>query len=28
VRLSRLDSADPDGAHWIPKWVGTRRILP
>ena len=28
VRLSRLDSSDPDGAHWIPKWVGTRRILP
>jgi cell wall-associated NlpC family hydrolase len=28
VRLSRLDTSDPDGAHWIPKWVGTRRILP
>jgi cell wall-associated NlpC family hydrolase len=28
VRLSRLDASDPDGAHWIPKWVGTRRILP
>ena len=28
VRLSRLDSSDPDGAYWIPKWVGTRRILP
>lgn len=28
VRLSRLHSSDPDGAHWIPKWVGTRRILP
>ncbi len=28
VRLSRLDSSDPDGAYWIPKWVATRRILP
>jgi NlpC/P60 family len=28
VRLSRLEAADPDGAYWIPKWVGARRILP
>lgn len=28
VRLSRLDLSDPDGAYWIPKWVGTRRVLP
>ncbi|MGH7537395.1 MAG: C40 family peptidase, partial [Gemmatimonadales bacterium] len=27
VRLSRLEHTDPDGAYWIPKWVGTRRIL-
>jgi cell wall-associated NlpC family hydrolase len=28
VRLSRLDASDPDGAHWIPRWVGTRRVMP
>jgi hypothetical protein len=28
VKLSRLDPSDPDGAYWIPKWVGTRRIVP
>jgi cell wall-associated NlpC family hydrolase len=28
VRLSRLDSRDPDGAYWIPRWVGVRRVLP
>ena len=28
VKLSRLDSRDPDGAYWIPRWVGVRRLLP
>ena len=28
VKLSRLDSRDPDGAYWIPRWVGVRRVLP
>lgn len=27
VKLSRLDPNDPDGAYWIPKWVGARRLL-
>lgn len=27
VRLSRLDLNDPDGAYWIPRWVGARRII-
>lgn len=27
VRLSQLDASDPDGAYWIPRWVGARRIL-
>jgi hypothetical protein len=27
VKLSRLDEDDPDGAYWIPKWVGARRVL-
>lgn len=27
VRLSRLDEDDPEGAYWIPKWVGVRRVL-
>jgi len=27
VKLSRLDVNDPDGAYWIPKWVGVRRLL-
>ncbi len=27
VKLSRLDANDPDGAYWIPKWVGVRRLL-
>jgi hypothetical protein len=28
VKLSRLDTRDPDGAYWIPRWVGVRRLLP
>lgn len=28
VKLSRLDPRDPDGAYWIPRWVGVRRLLP
>ena len=28
VKLSRLDPHDPDGAYWIPRWVGARRVLP
>jgi cell wall-associated NlpC family hydrolase len=28
VRLSRLDYADPNGAHWLRRWVGARRVLP
>jgi hypothetical protein len=28
VKLSRLDARDPDGAYWIPRWVGVRRLLP
>lgn len=28
VKLSRLDPADPEGAYWIPRWVGVRRVLP
>lgn len=28
VKLSRLSSADPEGAYWIPRWVGVRRVLP
>ena len=27
VRLSRLDPGDPDGAYWIPRLAGVRRIL-
>lgn len=28
VRLSLLESDDPDGKYWIPRWVGARRIVP
>jgi cell wall-associated NlpC family hydrolase len=28
VRLSRLERSDPEGAYWIPRWVGVRRVLP
>lgn len=27
VRLSRLERSDPEGAYWLPRWVGARRIL-
>ena len=27
VKLSRLESQDPDGAWWVARWVGARRIL-
>ncbi|HSD32584.1 MAG TPA: NlpC/P60 family protein [Gemmatimonadales bacterium] len=28
VKLSRLSSADPEAAYWIPRWMGVRRVLP
>jgi len=28
VKLSRLESQDADGAWWVARWVGTRRIVP
>jgi cell wall-associated NlpC family hydrolase len=28
VKISRLDRSDSEGAYWIPRWVGARRILP
>jgi cell wall-associated NlpC family hydrolase len=28
VKLSRLDPADPEGAYWLDRWVGVRRIIP
>jgi len=28
VKISRLDPADPEGAYWIPRWVGARRVIP
>jgi cell wall-associated NlpC family hydrolase len=28
VRLSRLERTDPEGAYWLPRWIGARRILP
>jgi hypothetical protein len=28
VKLSRLDARDPDGAYWIARWVGARRVIP
>lgn len=27
VKLSRLDPHDPDGAWWLPRWVGVRRVI-
>ena len=27
VKISRLDPADPEGAYWMPRWVGARRVL-
>jgi cell wall-associated NlpC family hydrolase len=28
VKLSRLDPRDPEGAYWIGRWVGARRVIP
>jgi hypothetical protein len=28
VKLSRLTPEDPDGAYWIARWVGARRVIP
>jgi cell wall-associated NlpC family hydrolase len=28
VKLSRLDPQDPEGAYWLDRWVGVRRIIP
>ena len=28
VKLSRLEPQDPDGAWWVARWVGARRIVP
>ena len=28
VKLSLLDPHDPDGAHWLARWVGVRRVIP
>jgi cell wall-associated NlpC family hydrolase len=28
VTISLLDPHDPDGAYWIARWVGARRVLP
>ena len=28
VKLSRLDPADPEGAYWLDRWVGVRRVIP
>jgi cell wall-associated NlpC family hydrolase len=28
VKLSRLDPHDPEGAYWLERWVGVRRIIP
>jgi hypothetical protein len=27
VKLSRLEAGDPDGAWWVARWVGARRIV-
>jgi cell wall-associated NlpC family hydrolase len=27
VKLSRLEAQDPDGAWWVSRWVGARRIV-
>jgi cell wall-associated NlpC family hydrolase len=28
VKLSRLDTRDPEGAYWLERWVGARRVMP
>lgn len=28
VRLSRLEARDPEGSHWLERWVGVRRVIP
>jgi cell wall-associated NlpC family hydrolase len=28
VKLSRLEGQDPDGAWWMARWVGARRVMP
>jgi cell wall-associated NlpC family hydrolase len=28
VKLSRLEARDPDGAWWVTRWVGARRLVP
>jgi hypothetical protein len=28
VTLSRLSPDDPDGAYWLDRWVGARRVIP
>ncbi len=28
VKMSRLDPHDPDGAYWLARWVGARRVIP
>src|SRR3989440_10517493 len=28
VKLSRLDPQDPEGAYWLGRWVGARRMIP
>ncbi|HEX4575283.1 MAG TPA: C40 family peptidase [Gemmatimonadales bacterium] len=28
VKLSRLEPTDPEGAYWLDRWVGARRVLP
>jgi hypothetical protein len=28
VKLSRLDPSDPEGAYWLERWVGVRRVMP
>ena len=28
VKLSLLDPHDPNGAYWLARWVGVRRIIP
>lgn len=28
VKLSRLEARDPEGSHWLERWVGVRRIMP
>lgn len=27
VKLSRLEAGDPDGAWWVARWVGVRRVI-